>query len=222
MYYPPIRDTNQTKKRSMTVYGSSRIAVEPNIVNIQLGVVNEDIELTKAQQKNASMIQQVTQALLNQGILEKNIQTADYSIYPQYDYVDNTQKFRGYQVTHLLSITIEDINEAGNVIDTAVKNGANRVSNIHFTIKNKDLHYNDALKMALDNALIKAKTIASELKVHLDSIPIKILEQLTEYPAPVAYKSFADSGLIAGASTTIKTGQLYLEAKVEVKFYYYT
>lgn len=206
----------------MTVYGSSRIAVEPTIVNIQLGVVNEDTELTKAQQRNASLIQQITQALLNQGILDKNIQTADYSVYPQYDYVDNTQKFRGYQVTHLLSITIENINQTGNVIDTAVKNGANRVSNIHFSIKDKELHYNNALKMALQNALVKAKAIANELKVHLDPIPVKILEQLTEYPSPVAYKSFAGTGVIAGASTTIEPGQLYIEAKVETLFHYYT
>ncbi|PKG24221.1 SIMPL domain-containing protein [Niallia nealsonii] len=222
MYYPFIRDANQAKKRSMIVYGSSRVTLEPNIVNIQLGVINEDTELTKAQQKNASLIQQITQALIDQGISKEHIQTADYSIYPQYDYVDNIQQFRGYQVTHLLSITIEDISKTGSVIDTAVKNGANSVSNIHFSIKNKDIHYNTALKMALNNAIEKAKTIASDLKVHLDSVPAKILEQLTDHSPPIPYKALANSNVIAGTSTSIEAGQLQLEAKVEAKFYYYT
>lgn len=223
MHYPPFRDKNtlQAKKQIMTVYGNSRIAVEPSIVNIQLGVINEDTELTKAQQKNASLIQQIKAALLNQGISDKNIQTADYSIYPQYDYIDSIQKFRGYQVTHLLSIATENINQIGNIIDAAVKSGANRISNVQFSIKNKEFHYNNAIKIALNNAMIKAKTIANELKVHLDSVPFQILEQSIEPPAPINYKSFTSSGLVAGISTTIEPGQLYLEAKLEVKFHYY-
>ncbi|GKU83819.1 SIMPL domain-containing protein [Niallia sp. NCCP-28] len=222
MHYPFIREGNQTKKRYMTVYGSSHITVEPNIASIQLGVVNEDTELTKAQQKNASLIQQITKALLNQGISKEHIQTADYSIYPQYDFIDNIQQFRGYQVKHLLSITIENISQTGSVIDTAAKNGANSISNIHFSIKNKDIYYNTALKMALNNALEKAQTIAEDLKVHLDSVPAKILEQQTEHASPIAYKAFAPSNALAGASTSIEAGQLQLQAKVEVKFYYYT
>jgi len=222
MYYPAIRQTNQHQKRSMTVYGISRLAVEPTIAIIQLGVVQEDIELTKAQQKNADLIQQITKFLIKQGIPNKDIQTTDYSIYPQYDYIDNSQKFRGYQVNHLLSITTENIQQTGTIIDTAVKNGANKVQNIQFSIQNKDLYYTNALKMALNNALSKAMAMAEELKIHLDPIPVKISEQLREYPNPAAYKSVAETGIIAGASTSIEPGQLYIQAKVEALFYYYT
>jgi len=221
MYYPAIRQTNQHQKRSMTVYGISRLAVEPTIAVIQLGVVQEDAELTKAQQNNSNIIQKITQALIKQGISSKHIQTADYSIYPQYDYNDNEQKFRGYQVNHLLSITIENIQQTGNIIDTAVKNGANKVQNIQFSVQNKDLYYNNALRKALNNALSKAMAMAEELKIHLDPIPVKILEQSTEYPSFAAYKSFTNAGSTALSSTAIEPGQLYIEAKVEAHFHCY-
>ena len=93
----------------MTVYGSSNLSVKPNIAEIQLGVEVRNLELTIAQQENARLIQQVIQALGNLGVSPDNIQTIDYQIYPLYDYVDGIQQFRGYQVTQMLSIRVEDI-----------------------------------------------------------------------------------------------------------------
>ena len=41
-------------------------------------------------------------------------------------------KIRTYQVTNTLPVTLHDVNQTGNVIDTAVTNGINPVSSIQF------------------------------------------------------------------------------------------
>ncbi|GGM18756.1 hypothetical protein GCM10011351_00720 [Paraliobacillus quinghaiensis] len=216
MYNPPVHQTSNLNNRSINVYGNSQILMIPNISEIQLGVVTEGVELKLAQQENARIIQQIIQSLINLGIIQENIQTVDFTIYPRYDFVDGIQQLKGYQVTHLLSVTIEKLDQTGLVIDTAVLNGANRVSNITFTVKNKDMYYQQALKKALKDSVTKAQTIANTMRLNLDPTPVKISEQIIERPSTPF--RIASSEVVGGISTPIQPGQLKIEAKVEVEF----
>ncbi|SEN62660.1 hypothetical protein SAMN05192533_11635 [Mesobacillus persicus] len=219
MYYPPARNTNNDENRRITVYGNSRLTVKPSIAEVQLGVEVRNNEVNAAQQENSQRIQQVIQSLVRLGIPQDQIQTVDYQIYPQYDYVDGEQQFRGYQVTHMLMVKSENINQVGLLIDTAVQNGANRISSIRFTVKNLDAYYQQALKLALENSVLKAQTLAKVMNVSLDPIPVEILEQTTT-PPPIPYQAMAETGLVAGVTTPIEPGQIEVESKLETKFKY--
>lgn len=216
MQYPYSPNYRDQSSRVMTVTGAASVMAEPNIVHIQLEVVTEVNELRKAQEENAHTVNQVIAALLKQEVDRKDIQTASYNISPKYDYVDGKQVFRGYQVSHVLRVTLHDIEKAGAVIDTAVKNGVNRVSNIDFTVDNEQPYYQQALTQALNNASAKAKAMADALQVNLDPTPIKIVEETSE--APVVYKTMAVTE--ASYSTPIEPGQISIEANVKVKYRY--
>lgn len=217
LYYPYVQQFRQRQpSRVMIVTGTANISVQPNIVTIQLEVVTENDELTKAQQENAQKMNQVTQALLQAGIPEKDIQTASYNIYPHYDYVDGKQIFRGYEVTHALQVKMNDINQAGTVIDLAVQNGVNRVGNIEFTVDDQQKYYQQALSAALKDATFKAQTMAHTMQLHLDPSPLKIVEETSEQPA--AYKTFAATE--GSTSTSIRPGQINIAAKIRTRFQY--
>ncbi|MYL35041.1 DUF541 domain-containing protein [Pontibacillus yanchengensis] len=223
MYYPPsppYRQAERSSQRIMTVTGIGTLSATPTIVKIQLGVVTEGEELTKTQQENAQAMNNVIQSLNQMGIPSENIQTVDYYIYPQYDYVDGKQEFKGYQVTHMISVTIENLEETGTVIDTAVKNGANRVSNIQFTIKDPQEFYAKALREALNDCVVKAQTMADTLNLNLDPTPIKIVERVQETPS--SNQTLAKSEAVAGVSTKIEPGQLEIIARVEAQFQYFS
>jgi len=219
--YPssPLSYTHVPSKRSLTVYGNSTLSIEPNICKITLGINTESKNVTTAQQENASTHQQVVTSILGLGVPSANIQTIDYTIFPQYDYVENKQVFKSYKVTHLLSILVETIQLAGTVIDTAVQNGANQVTSIHFDVSNRSDHYEQALQKAIKDSLSKAKAIAETLLITIDPIPVKVLEipSGSNVPIPLAKVSFAEVG---GVSTNLEPGQLMIEAKVEAKFSY--
>lgn len=218
MYYPyiPQPQYRQGHQRVMTVTGSSSILAEPDTISIQLEVRTENDLLRKAQQENTNKMNQVIQALLNVGIPRENIQTAEFNIFPMYDYVDGKQVFKGYQVTNRITVKLTNINQAGNVIDSAVSNGVNQVSNIEFSIENPEKIYQEALSEALRDAVDKAKVIAGTLQLNLDSKPVKIIELVNENESPAAFKTFT---AIEG-STPIQPGQLSVRAAVKTKFQY--
>lgn len=216
MYYPYAHQTTRTKPRVMTVIGNGSLAVEPNIVQIQLEVRTENKQLSQAQQENAIAMNQVIGSLLELGITRENIQTVSYTIVPQYDYIEGKQIFRGYEVTNAITVKITNIEQVGNVIDVAVQNGANGVSNIKFTVENEQLEYQKALSLALKNALEKAQTMAATMQLQLDPHPIKITEVAKEQP--ILYQSF--SIMEKSASTPIEPGQITINATVNVQFQY--
>lgn len=209
MYYANL-------SRLMTVTGNGSISVEPNIAHIRLEVVTENTQHSQAQQENTDKMNKVIQALAQLGIPDEDIQTTAFNIQPVYDFIDGKQVFRGYEVVNTITVQIKGIDQTGIVIDTAVQNGVNRVSNIQFTIENEQIYYQQALSAALINASEKAQTIASTMQLNLDPIPIKIVEIMNE--PPMVYKTFA--AVEASTTTPIEPGQIVIHASVETQFRY--
>lgn len=216
MYYPYVGQMACKQKRVMTVTGIGSLSITPDTVQIQLEVRTESMQLSQAQQENADLMNQVIQSLLELGIDRDDIQTVAFNISPQYDYVEGQQIFRGYQVINSIDVTIKNIEQAGIIIDTAVQNGVNQVSNIRFTVENEQIPYQEALSLALRNALGKAQTIANTIQVKLDPQPIKIVETIRE--EPILYRSFAATEM--SVTTPIEPGQIEVKATVEVQFQY--
>ncbi|RDY72636.1 DUF541 domain-containing protein [Halobacillus trueperi] len=219
MYYSGMRQVGREgESRLLKVNGVGKVQVRPDVANVNIGVVTQDNNLEKAQQENARTMENVRSQLVAAGIPEENIQTADYFIFPEYDYVDGKQEFRGYQVTHTLKVTIDDVSQTGFIIDTAVAAGANRISNISFTVSDPYQNYQEALRIALGNALANAQTIAGTMGLNLDQTPVKIIELGTTPAVPV--QSFQKADVLGATATPIELGTLETVARVEAHFQY--
>lgn len=202
--------------RVITVTGNGRVDAQPNYVQLQLEVSTEGQDLSRAQQENANKMNQVIQSILALGIPREDIQTSAYNITPNYDFVDGRQVFRGYEVRNAITVKVTDTGQVGTVIDTAVQNGANRVSSVQFKIDDTSPYYQQALRLALQDAQTKAKTIAETMQLPLHPHPIEIMEE--SHSQPVAFKSVAMAD--QSYSTPIEEGQITINATVRVKFQY--
>ncbi|MCA1011557.1 SIMPL domain-containing protein [Halobacillus halophilus] len=205
--------------RTITVHGTGQVLTRPDAASAQIGFVNQDTDIRKAQGLNSSTIQKITNALIQAGIPQENIQTAEYSVTPQYEYIDGKQVFRGYEVSHILAVTIDDVDQTGYVIDTAVSQGANRINRIQFTLKRPQAAYQKALQIALGNALASAQTIANSMNLKLDQTPVRIIEKNGGRAVP---RSFAQAEMVSSGAAPIEPGELKTSAQVEVKFQYYS
>ncbi|MDP4085606.1 MAG: SIMPL domain-containing protein [Bacillota bacterium] len=217
MYY---RQPNLNGNHSylIEVNGEGEITIPPNMATVHLGVMTEGKNLLEAQQLNSSETTNIINSLLSLGIAKDKIKTFDYRIESEYDYDQGKQIFRGYKVTHLLQVKIEDLTMVGKIVDTAVQQGANYVANVQFSAKNKEDSYQQALVAAIENAIQKAQTIADTLKVHLFPTPILIHER-TEMAKPFINEPIA---YVKGVtSTQFEPGELSVKANVTAKFYYY-
>lgn len=216
MYYANISQQPHPSLRVIAVTGNGKVIARANYVQLQIEVNTQGVNVQEAQQENANIMNHVIQSIFGLNIPREDIQTASYTILPNYDYVDGKQIFKGYEVTNALSVKISDISQVGNIIDTAVQNGANHISSIQFKIENTDLYYQQALSLALQNAQMKAKTIAETMHLSLYPQPIEIVEENNS--GPVLYKSLAMADQTI--STPIEQGQMTISAAVRVKFQY--
>lgn len=215
MYPPQTWNQQFSVSREITVTGNGEINAQPDYVQVQIEVRTEGQDVSLAQQENAFIMNRVIGSLVALNIPREAIQTTAYTIYPNYDYIDGKQVFRGYEVQNAITVKITDISQAGTVIDTAIQNGANHVSSIQFKIENSGAYYQTALNLALLNAIAKSKSMVETLQVPLQPIPIEITEE-SQHATPVPYKSFQLSN--QEFVTPIEQGSMTITASVRVKF----
>lgn len=216
---PPTGITNTHQQPFLEVTGEGEMIIPPNLAKVNLGVMTEGKDVIQTQQQNAVEINQVLSSLLSMGITKNDLKTFDYRIDSEYDFDQGKQIFRGYKVTHLLQVKIEDLALVGKIVDTAVKNGANYVANVQYTLKNKEAIYQQALSSAIINAIQKAQTIAGTLKVRLNPTPIHVKEG-TEGPKPFGNQPISYVKGISTTSTQFEPGELVIMASITAKFIY--
>ena len=63
-------------------------------------------------------------AILGLAITKDKMQTTNYNLYPVYNTKDNSREIIGYSVSNEITVTIDNIDMVGTVIDTAINAGA--------------------------------------------------------------------------------------------------
>jgi uncharacterized protein YggE len=200
-----------TRKGFIKVTGVGEVKAIPDTALVNLGIVTENTILESARRENAVRTNAVINALGSMGIDKKNISTGAFSIDPLYDFIDGKQTFRGYRVSNILTVTIEDIARAGEVIDKATFAGVNRIDNISFTLSDVSFYYDKALTLAIENALHKGSEIGNVLNVEVDDVPYKIIEKSD------GASIYSDSvAKLSAPSTPVLPGQIEITSTIVV------
>jgi uncharacterized protein YggE len=190
--------------RSVTVTGQGKVTYKPDIALVTLGVQIDKIAkpedtLNQLNTKVASIIK----AVKTLGIADENIQTQNYSLYPQYDYKDNISVVSGYNANQQLVIKIinydKNPGKLNAVIAAASKAGANQVNNLSFDASNMNDLKQQARVLAIADAKSKSTTLASTAGVRLEDI-IGWDENVIS-PVPAAYYDYGKGG--AGVAQTV-------------------
>ncbi|MGV8153715.1 MAG: SIMPL domain-containing protein [Alkaliphilus sp.] len=203
------------------VNGAGVIMAKPDMALVNVGVETASKNSSDAQSENATIFNKVIESLKKIGIDEKDIKTVSYNMFRE-RYYDNEARRTvegNFKVIHSLQIVVRNIDNVGVVIDTAVDNGANQVSNIRFTVSDANKYYLEALKLAIENARRKANTMASTMDITSIN-PKKIIEQGFNI-APLIKEGMdmmAESK--AMAPTQIESGELEIRANVQMVFSY--
>ena len=132
--------------RTVTVSAQGTAKAVPDKAEITFSVMTQAKTADAAQRENAEKIDKVIAHLKERGIEEKSIRTSSYNLYPDYDYSDNKQKIIGYQVRMTLTVTDQEIDDAGDIVSECVALGINDVDNFRFYASSYDEAYEEALK----------------------------------------------------------------------------
>ena len=193
---------------SLAAHGETNVA--PDMATITLGVQTDDMTAAGALRANGAKMNQVMAALRRAGVADRDIQTSNLNVNPQYVYEQNQPpKFNGYQVTNQVTVTVRDLNRVGQAVDATVGAGANTVSGISFGLQNPQVA-EDAARMDA----VKALQAKADLYAKATGYRIVRLVNLSEgggyTPAPpmpmyaMAKRESADSTQVAGGELKVR------------------
>ncbi|OGC25010.1 hypothetical protein A2291_01680 [candidate division WOR-1 bacterium RIFOXYB2_FULL_42_35] len=152
---------SKTDLTQIIVTGQGGVQATADLVYITLGVNQTEGSAKQAQETAAKKMYKILEKLDLIGISKKQIETTRVNLAPQYKYEGGQSTLTGYSAENLVKITIDNLDQVGNIIDSAIAAGANKVNNITFTLKDSSAHENMALDMAFKEAKAKAESLAA-------------------------------------------------------------
>ncbi len=227
---------------SITVSGEGEMYAVPDIATFTFSVVSEKSTVAAAQSDVTTKANAITQYLKEQGIDNKDIQTTDYSIYPQYDYLNQVcpssapasadgsvsssvycgsgkQVLRGYQVRQTTTIKVRDTAKAGDFLAGVGSKGATEVSGLNFTFDDPNKVQDEARSKAIADAKAKADELAKQLGVSIVRV-VSFNESGGGYPVPMtAYGKGGSVALDSAArAPEISVGQNKVVSNVSITY----
>ena len=155
MYYPE-------PQRTISTTGTGIVTVEPDMARFSVGLEARGEDLKPAQDEVTKEANDITAMLLENGVEEKDIVTTSYRVDTEEkrDRNGNFVEITGYRVTMSISITVNDIDLVGTLLDESVTLGADYVSSISFSVADPDPHIREARQLAIADAKLKAEDYA--------------------------------------------------------------
>ena len=202
--------------RGITVSGEGKVTAAPDVAMLTLGVNTLAPTVAEARDRAATALDGMIASMRNNGIDEKDIQTQQLSIYPEYDYRNEQQTLRGFRVTNTVLAKVRNIDNTSKVVDDAVTAGGDNttIESIAFTIDEPEELQSQAREAAVRDARAKAETLASAAGIGLGD-PITISEGGGVQPVYYDRAELA-ADQQAGAPTPIEPGELDVVITVSV------
>jgi uncharacterized protein len=206
--------------RSINVNGSGKVYLTPDIASVNIGVHTENKDAAQAVAENNTKSAEVKDALTGLGVDPKDIQTANFSIYPQQQY-DSNGKLTGeinYVVDNSIFVTVRDLEKIGDVLDAVIQAGANNIYGITFDVADRSKAMSDARKLAVADAQLQAEELAQAAGVTLG--PVQTMSTYNaSNPVPVYEKAMGGgAAMVAAPSVSVSPGQMILQVDVNVVY----
>ena len=182
------QEASEQRQPIVRVSAVGEATAAPDMAIVTFSVVRSDKTAQVAVDENSSAMNAVMAALKSEGVEAADLQTTNFSIYPQYrhsepkDGVVEPPEVVGYEVTNTLTVRIRDIAKVGAILDQSVKLGINQGGQIVFTNDNPEEALTEARKQAVERALAKARTLTEAAGVKLGRV--LQIDERTNAPMP--------------------------------------
>jgi uncharacterized protein YggE len=210
-------DTDMTE-HTLSVSGVGRVKTKPDVADVSIGVRVQRDRARDAEVDAAAAMTDVVAALQAQGVAEDDIQTSTLSLSPVYDYNRTPERLVGYEATNIVSITLRDLDTAGQVVDAATDAGATEIGSLQFRVEDQAAAEAQAREQAMTDARSKADALAQAGGVSITGV-ITIVESSAPPPMPVDFARAAGAADEAARPTTpVLGGEVELMVTVAVVY----
>jgi uncharacterized protein YggE len=189
----------------------------PDVAMISSGVVTRAASARAALQQNAAKMDRVRAALKRAGIADRDIQTSNISLSPDYRYAENQPpKLTGYTASNQVNVRFRDIAATGEILDALVAEGANQINGPTLTIDKPDEALDEARAKALAAGRARAELYARSLGMRVVRL-LSVSESGGSYPVPPPMPMMMEARA-QSASTKIDPGEQKLQMTLGMTF----
>jgi len=174
--YKSNKYIGQENRNLISFSGEGEVFAVADVATFSFSVVEEAKTSSEALSKSAEKMNSVIDYLKEQNIAEKDIKTINYSVNPRYEWRDlSVSSIRpegervliAYEANQTLSVKIRNTEKAGEILVGVGSFDVSNVSGLNFEIDDTDALQREARKLAIEDAKVKAKELASDLGIKL-------------------------------------------------------
>jgi uncharacterized protein YggE len=214
-----VVQTSDANLSGVSATGTGKAIGEPDVAVLTVGVNVRRDTVEQARNDAASAQQAVIDSLKANGVKDSDVQTVQFSVYPEYDYTRSgtTPRIIGYTVSNVVTAKVRDLDKTGKAIDDATKAGGNDavVQNVSFTIDNPEKLREQARRQAVALGKAQAEQMVDAAGAKLGKL-LSISENSSSIPYPRDLAKPATGA--SDAQTPIEPGQLEVTVTVNMLY----
>jgi len=211
----PVQTVTGTR---LDITATGEVRRVPDIAIISAGVMTRSASATGAIQENAARMERVRAALKRAGIADRDIQTSNISLNPEYRYQENQPpQLTGYTASNQVSVKFRDIRNTGRILDALVAEGANQINGPSLTIDKPQAALDEARAMAIVAGRARAELYAKAMGMRV--VRLLSVSEGVGYspPRPVANMMRAEGGAVM-ADSKIDPGEQEVQITLSMSF----
>jgi uncharacterized protein len=222
---PAVAQAQQTTTYAQPIAGT-RLDVSatgeatrvPDVAIISTGVVTRAASARSALEQNAARMERVRAALRRAGIPDRDIQTSNINLNPEYRYAENQPpRLTGYTASNQVSVRFRDIAKTGEILDVLVAEGANQINGPSLTIDKPEEALDEARTKAIAVGRARADIYARALGMRVVRL-LSVSESGGSYPVPPPMPVMMEARAMGGAATKIDPGEQKVSVTLGMTF----
>lgn len=189
--------------RTVKVAASGQVQTAPDRAVIRVAVTARADSIETVRQQLAENASQLRTALREAGLNSDQITSARYDIGRNHRHEERPSEPK-FQGQHSFVVTVNETSRAGEIVVTAVENGATRIENVQFTIT-QDTRRNlreQALSKAIENAQGKAAVAANGTGLKLAGVHTVVTVDVSTQPVRQTKVEYAATSAGGGDTAT--------------------
>lgn len=168
---------------------------------------------SEAQRLSAEAMTAVRNALGKAALPSDAIKTTGYSLQPDLEWANGRSRVRGYVVRNEVEVRVDNLEKVSAVIDASGTSGATSMSGLRFDLKDRAAAEREALRLAVEDAMGRARALAAGASVTVG--PIVRIDEQVDAVRPVPYMTMtARADPAAQAPTPVSAGEVGIQATV--------
>jgi len=208
-----LNATAQTNQAAQVIVtrGHASLNRAPDLAWVSIAAEARAETPADAQRLAAEAMTTAQAALAAAGLAADAIRTTGYSLRPNMQYQQGQTTILGYIANNQIEVRVDDLSNLGSVLDAAGSSGATAMSGLRFDVRDRADVEREALRLAVEDAMGRARAMASGAGGTLGDI-VRIEEQgFTQPPQQQRLMMRAEA---AQVQTPVSPGELEIVASV--------